>query len=81
MSLRALGVGFVLLTPSHASAETLCVRGPVYVEGGEVDTMQTEIVKRGLKVECPMDTREIVQEGRKRPLTSTEIKAIREKAE
>lgn len=75
---RLLGVVMVLAIPATASAETLCVRGPVYVEDGRV-TAESDIVKRGLNVECPEDTREITQEPESRVLTSTEIRRIRDR--
>lgn len=78
MRLRVLGVVMVLTAPATASAETLCVRGPVYIEDGRV-TAESDIVQRGLKIECPEDTREITQETESRVLTSTEIRRIRDR--
>ena len=73
-----LGVGLALLAASPASAVTICVRGPVYVKDGRV-TAESDIVKRGRNVECPEGVREIVDEGERRALSSSEIKEIRDR--
>ena len=66
---------FLILIPSWSHAETLCIRGPIFIEDGMV--VGGDIVKRGLRIECPADTAEVVQPGRYVP-TSTEIKRIRD---
>ena len=73
--MRAKLLVSLILIPSWGHAETLCIRGPIFIENGVV--VGGDIVKRGLRIECPADTNEVVQPGRYVP-TSTEIKRIRD---
>lgn len=79
VSLKALGVGLVLITSSPASAETLCVRGPVYIEAGII-VPPSDIVKRDVEsfMDCPLGSNSYVQHPERRELTSSEIRRIRE---
>jgi hypothetical protein len=69
----------VLLTSSPASAETLCVRGAVYIEAGII-VPPSDIVKRDVEsfMDCPLGSNSYVQHPERQELTSSEIKRIRE---
>ena len=79
MGLGALGVGFMLLTSSLASAELLCVRGPVYIEAGII-VPPSDVVKRDVEsfMDCPLGSNSYVQHPERREITSSEIRRIRE---
>jgi hypothetical protein len=79
MGLKALGVGLMLFSCSPASAETLCVRGPVYIEMGVI-VPPSDIVKRDVEsfMDCPLGSNSYVQHPERRELTSSEIRRIRE---
>jgi hypothetical protein len=79
MGLGAFGVGIALLTSSPASAETLCVRGPVYIEAGII-VPPSDIVKRDVEsfMDCPIGSNSYVQNSERQELTSSEIRRIRD---
>jgi hypothetical protein len=82
MALKALGVGLMLLASFPASAETLCVAGPVYIEEGQI-VPPSKIVARNVKTpaECPKESVAYIQHSDKRGLSSSEIKRLRTKSE
>lgn len=70
------------LSSSIANAEILCVRGEINIENGRI--VNSDVVRRGEKIDCPEDTTMMVQEPElpqaKTVLSSTEIIRLRNAA-
>lgn len=79
VSLSTLGVGLMLLTLSPASAETLCVRGPVYIEAGIIVPPSKVVAQNvGSYLDCPTGSVAYVQNPERQAKTAAEIRQIRE---